>query len=294
MQNSATRTAALSILAILLLGACHSEEIGGAKFNEEASKQETIYKSQGEQRPSGYVIDRSLSSYAETLVPEFGILLAGLGPNDRWLDIGAGMGQAILDYFDPKYGASQPAGQRSHESKAQAVAISIEDRRTSDWHQTVARVGEKRMQYLFDKRLRDYSFAELGKFQIVTDVIGGFSYTEYLSLFVEKVLGFLVLNGSFFTVLQDVHSADGKNKPYYEGSPYLTEIANASGSEVRVCSWLKSITCVEVTCELRTEWKPPIEVYQIRKVCNEVTVPALELVHYAAGTPPERGFQLTR
>jgi hypothetical protein len=102
----------------------------------------------------------------------------------------------------------------------------------------------------------------------------------------------LEVNGSFYTVLQDVHSEAGTNKPYYAGAPFLTQIANATGAEVRVCSWLKNITCVEVTCELKMPWKPPIETYSIRKVCNDVTVPGLWPTHYTAGTPPERGFHL--
>lgn len=205
------------------------------------------------------------------------------------MDIGAGMGQAILDYCTAVYDLTHP---ERRGKKAQAVAMSIEDRRTPAWHQAAASLGENQLQYLFNRRLREYSLEELGQFQVITDFIGGFSYTENLSLFVEKVLAFLGINGSFYTVLQDVHFEDGSNKPYYTGAPFLTEIAKADGSEVKVCSWLKSIACVEVTCELRTGWKPPIEVYRIHKVCNNVTVPALVPTHYEAGTPPERRFEL--
>ena len=140
--------------------------------------------------------------------------------------------------------------------------------------------------------MREYSPGELGRFQVITDVIGGFSYTSNLSQFMEKTLGVLAAGGDFHTVLQDVHSEDGQNEPHYTGSPYLTGITNADGSEMRVCSWLKSIACVQVTCELRKAWIPPIEVYHIHKVCNDVEVPALAPVHYEAGTPPERRFQL--
>jgi hypothetical protein len=59
-----------------------------------------------------------------------------------------------------------------------------------------------------------------------------------------------------------------------------------------MCSWLKSISCVEVTCEAKSGWKPPLEVYRVRKVCDNVTVPGLAPVHFEAGTPPERGFRL--
>jgi hypothetical protein len=108
----------------------------------------------------------------------------------------------------------------------------------------------------------------------------------------EQVLAALEVNGSFFTVLADVSSQGGGNQPYYEGSPYLTAIAAADGSDVKVCSWLKSINCVQVTCEFRPKWQPPLEAFHVRKVCDDVSVPALATVHFEAGTPPERGFKL--
>ena len=292
MKNTGLRIVVLLILQALWLESSHSGEPGSSRFGEERLKQEAIYHSKGDGVVEGYTVDRSLSVYAEGLCTEFDRTLANLGPKDRWLDIGAGKGHAILDYYSPDYDLAHPEGRERRGKKAQAVAISIEDRRTPLWRENAASLGGNQIQYLFNRRLREYSLEELGQFQLITDVIGGFSYTENLSLFVEKVLGFLDLNGSFYTLLQDVHSEEGTNRPYYAGSPFLTEIANADGSEVRMCSWLKSIACVEVTCELRADWQPPVEAYRIRKACNDVTVPALVPINYEAGTPPQRRYQL--
>jgi hypothetical protein len=292
LKNTGIRLAILLVFQAPWLGTAHSQRPGSPKIDEQISIQEGIYQSQGEKTPEGYVVDRSLLSYSFTLSAGFERSLANLGPDDRWLDIGAGQGRALLDYYTPRYDSMHAEGRERRGKKARAVAISIEDRRTPLWHQTAAGLEANQIQYLFGRRLREFSLEELGRFQLITDVIGGFSYSLDLSLFVEKTLGFLELKGSFYTLLQDVHSEGGTNKPYYAGSPFLTEIAHADGSEVKVCSWLKSITCVEVTCELRTDWNPPIEVYSIHKVCNGVTVPALALIHYEAGTPPERRFQL--
>jgi len=284
--------AVLLILQSLCLPQARGADTATAVFGDELGKQDEIYRSRGEQRPDGYVIDRSLLVYTYTLPDDFGRSLARLGAHDRWLDIGAGRGQAIVDYFNGSTDAMFPAAAARGEARAQVVAMSIEDRRTPLWNETAAGAGAGRMKYLSGKRLREYAPEELGKFQIITDVIGGFSYTPNLSQFMERVLSILERGGSFFTVLQDVHGDGAENKPYYDGSPYLTEIATASGSEVRVCSWLKSIACVEVTCEFKAGWTPPIEVFGVRKVCNEVAVPPLVTIHYAAGTPPERGFRL--
>jgi len=261
------------------------------KFKAEISRQESIYRSEGDRVPSGYTIDRTLQNYADALATGFDEALAQLGPGDRWLDIGAGKGQAILDYFAPNYDLSHPDGRERRGTKARVVAISIEDRRTADWQLSAASLGNQ-LQYLFDRRLRDYKLEELGQFQIITDVIGGFSYTTDLTLFMEKVAGLLALDGSFYSVLQDVHSEAGTHRPYYDKAPYLTEIKDASGADVKICTWLKSISCVHVTCELKKGWRPPVEAFQVQKVCNDVRVPALTPVHYEAGTPPERRFVL--
>lgn len=284
-QRNWIRLVALVALQTLCLGTSHSQVEGIPPLGEEISRQDHIYWSYGGQTREGYTVDRGLADYGSVLAFEFHNALENLGPKDRWLDIGAGEGQAILDYFGPE-------GWEQRGRKAQVVAMSIEDRRTSRWHQVAAGVEASRLRYVHNRRLRDYSVEELGRFQIITDVIGGFSYTEDLSEFVEKVLGFLDLNGSFYTVLQDVRSEIETRQPHYAGSPYLTEITNTDGSAGRVCAWLKSISCVVATCEPRTNWVPPIEAYAIRKVCDNVTVPPLTPTHYQAGTPPERRFRV--
>jgi hypothetical protein len=283
----------ISLAATALFAApSFAQSTDSAKFKSEIVKQESIYRSEGDRTPSGYTVDRTLENYVDALATGFDQALAALGPADRWLDIGAGKGQAILDYFGPKYDFAHPEGRERRGKKAGAVAMSIEDRRTPEWQMRAASLGGNQLQYLFDRRLREYSAEEVGQFQVITDVIGGFSYTTDLTLFMQKVLGMLAVDGSFFSVLQDVQSEAGTNQPYYDKSPYLTEIKDSTGTDVKICSWLKSISCVQVTCELKKGWRPPVEAFQVQKVCNDVKVPPLTPVHYEAGTPPERRFQL--
>lgn len=292
MENSAIRVLVLLALPPLWLAASYAADTGGATIKKEFSKEELIYRSKGKSIPEGYTIDRSLADYMEMLSAGFDRALDGLGPNDRWLDVGAGQGKAILDYFTSRGDSVQSESGLRPGKQVQAVAISIEDRRTHIWRQTAASLGANQIRYLFNRRLREYSLEELGQFRVITDVIGGFSYTDDLSLYMEKVLGFLGVNGSFYTVLADVRSEDGKNRPYYADSPFSTAIAAADRSEVSVCSWLKSISCVEVTCEPKQGWSPPIEAFRIRKFCNDIKVPTLVLTNYEAATPPGRQYHM--
>jgi hypothetical protein len=261
-------------------------------FDIEKSRQQSIYHAREEARLEGYVIDRGLAAYALALMPGFEQAVERLGPTDRWLDIGAGRGQAMIDYHTPPVETEESAPTQPRR-RASTVAMSIEDRRTEAWHRTAAGIAPERMRYLFNKPLRDYSTAELGgSFQLISDVIGGFSYTEDLSRFMTKVLDILAIHGSFYTVHQDVMSETGDNKPHYPNEPFLTRIRTADDKDISICAWLKQISCVEVSCESKSGWVPPIQTYRVRKICDETTVPRLERLEYTAGTPPQRVFRL--
>ena len=279
------------IVQSLWLTAGWTQELPQPRIEEEVSKQEKIYRSRGADVPRGYTVNRGLSDYAELLPSGFCHALAGLGSSDRWLDIGAGSGQAILDYYAPEDNAAegQKCAGAAAGGKARAVALSIEDRRTDEWRHRAASLGDDRIRYLFGKRLREYSAEELGKFQIITDVYGGFSYTEHLSRFVDKVLSFLEVGGEFYTLAPGVHLEQGKDKL---GILYLTELEDAAGRPMKVCSWLKQATCVAVICESRRDGKRPTELIKIRKLCGGTSVPRMKLVEFEAGYPPSRRFQL--
>lgn len=258
----------------------------------EVTRQQDIYRSRGPATPGGYTIDRALPTYARGLNAGFLQELAALRSSDRWLDIGAGEGRAVMEYCTAPNHALPEGFQPRAVGRAKALAMSIEDRRTPAWHQAAADLPEGQMGYVFGKSMGEYAAGELGQFQLITDVMGGFSYTPRLSTFMEKTLGVLAVNGTFYTVLADVSSESQSNAPHYAGAPHLTQIRNGEGGELKICNWLKRIGCVEVTCEFKSDWTPPIESYRIRKVCENVTVPVLQLDHYQAGTPPERRFRL--
>ena len=283
-----TGVAVLMILRALGPAAGWAQEPAQSRIEEETSKQKKIYQSRGADVPDGYVTNRGLSDYAGLLPSGFCDALGRLGTSDRWLDIGAGAGQAILDYYAPPDPAAPAEKCARPGGLASAIAMSIEDRRTDAWHQLAASLGE-RIRYLSGQSLRHYSLEELGKFQIITDVYGGFSYTEDLSRFMEKVLSVLEVGGGFYTIVQYVHLQAAKDSP---ATWYQTELVDAAGRGEKMCSWLKKTSCVQVSCESKSAWDPPTEQINIRKVCSDVSVPRMKLVKFEAGNPPNRRFQL--
>lgn len=290
-KTAATGVAVLIVIVLQLLGLAVGwpQEPTEPRLDKEFDKQEKIYRSQGTDVPSGYVTNRGLPDYLELLPSGFCDALGSRGSSDRWLDIGAGSGQAILDYYAPDNEATPSKKCSGAGGRMRAVALSIEDRRTDEWQRHAARLGDDRIRYLSGKRLRNYSPEEIGKFQIITDVYGGFSYTEDLFVFVETVLSLLDVDGAFYTVVQNVDLEASKDNPT---KGYQTELVDAGGRGVKVCSWLKKTTCAKVVCESKSDWDSPSELINIRKVCSDVSVPRMKLLKYEAGNPPGRRFQL--
>ena len=292
LQTMGTCLAILFALQAFAPGTGWSQDSAEREISKELAEQEEIFLSRGDDTPSGYVTDRGLSAYVEDLPSGFCDALAKLGSSDRWLDVGAGAGEAILDYYAPKDSAAPHKKCAGSGVKARAVAMSIEDRRTEKWRKRVAVLGDDRIRYLSGKRLRQYSRDELGKFKIITDVFGGFSYSEDLSLFMEKVLSFLEVGGTFFTLIQNVDLEHDKDNP--GETSYQTEIEDPAGNDVTVCSWLKKISCVNVACDSKSDWDSPAELITIHKVCGDVSVPHITLLEFDAGNPPTRRFLLRR
>lgn len=292
---SNTRTSFL-LLVLPLLGlllpapAAHSAEASDP-FARERALQEQIYRSRGDAQPAGYVTDRSLLSYTHTLAAGFDDALAALGPDQRWLDLGAGEGRAVLDYYGARFDAMHPT---RNAGKARAVALSIEDRRTARWHARAAAPGGERIAYLAGRRLRDYAPAELGRFELISDVAGGFSYTGDLAGYTARVLAALTVGGRFFTMLTDVASPAGTAQPWFTRERFLTTLEYPDGGELAVCDWLQRIRCAEVICETRMHWQPPVETFIVRKTCESVHVPPLQPLAFEAGTPPARRFGAAR
>jgi hypothetical protein len=285
-KATAARLIVVIVIALQSLGASSVQEPVQPRIDQEFLKQEKIYRRQGAE---SYTANRGLAKYSEVLPTGFCDALSKLGSSDRWLDIGAGEGMAILDYYAPQHDAGSAEKCGGAGPRARAVAISIEDRRTDKWREQAGSVDGDRLQYLSGKRLSQYSLEELGKFQLITDVYGGFTYTDNLSRFVEKALSLLEIGGAFYTVLSSVHLENGKEKL---GTWYRTELVDGASRPVTVCSWLKQTTCTKVTCESKSDRDEPSELIKIRKLCSGVSVPRMNTVEYTAGTPPERRFQL--
>src|SRR5262245_21099611 len=127
VKGSKTAAARLAVLIVIVvqplgLAAVWPQEPAEPRLGEEFDKQEKIYRSRGADVPRGYVTNRGLSDYGELLPSGFCDTLAKLGGSDRWLDIGAGAAEAILDYYAPQEDVTPAQKCGRSAEKARAVA----------------------------------------------------------------------------------------------------------------------------------------------------------------------------
>src|SRR5262245_550957 len=100
--------AAIAVMLACQLSWVDAPRAAAPATDAELKKQDAVYESRGENVPAGYVVDRSLLAYGAALPAGFDQSLAELGAAERWLDIGAGEGKAILDYYAPRYDSMHP------------------------------------------------------------------------------------------------------------------------------------------------------------------------------------------
>jgi hypothetical protein len=155
VQGWNTAAAPLAVLIVIVLEALGWELAGhrnplnrGSTRNSPSRKKSTQSRRRSSQRLRH---QPRLSDYAQLLPSGFCDALGSLGTSDRWLDVGTGEGQAILDYYAPVDDAV-PAGKCAQlAGRARSVAMSIEDRRTDKWQQQAASLGDDRISYLSAK-----------------------------------------------------------------------------------------------------------------------------------------------
>jgi SAM-dependent methyltransferase len=207
---------------------------------------------------NNFTTSRNLTDYDSVF--KLRPLLAKMTAKQRWLDSGAGRAIAQLEYLSlfKKYEFSSP----------QLVALAYK----KPWFVTSKKINFK---YLSGRKLEDYTTTELGKFDLITDFFGPFSYTEN---------AIQVLN-----VYLDILNVGGTLKIYFT-SPHNV-VYNKNNEIVSLETWLiqnlnkNSISdAFEVTFEKGT-------LTVIRKKEQVFKLPALELNYFYADLPPIRKYK---
>jgi hypothetical protein len=222
--------------------------------------------------------DRRWHHYHRTF-PGFTDRLLRPGQPVRWFDSGAGEGYAASDVLDPqKYAQYVDSTSGSNleinltEAQKRVVRGMIETPEANRPLVTILSYriernieASPRLRSITGRFFEDIEDSELGRFDIITDVYGVFSYTPSVDRTLARYLGMLEPNGAI----------------YLHFEAFVTSIKTSDGRELKILDWLRNIEGISVQNLERdsflitrtSESMPRIPQLVLEKVINDFPPP---------------------
>ena len=199
-----------------------------------------------------FITNRDLTEYMHQLHPHFVGALRKLGPENHWIDLGAGKAIAQTQYLKT-FDHIQKA------PFATAVAFKI-DR----WLPLPSFKGKLQVR---EGAFEAQDTSTWRKADVITDVMGVLSYTRDLSTSLQKVVDLLNVNGEL----------------YIEFAPWVTSVQDA-GTQHKFLGFLERIDGLQVTGNFG--------IVKVVKKREHIQIPRMELVLYREDYPPYRAFKV--
>jgi len=206
---------------------------------------------------NSFVTSRGLVQYKMSLHPAFSLELSRLGPEQVWMDLGGGRGNAVEQFL-------QDFSDLGRAPRVVLVSYSLGFLRSlSDFN--------GRLQVFKGRYWEDIPQREIPSVNLVSDFFGVLSYTHDLSLCLQKVFDSLVVGGHLF-----LHSTH-----------YITHIRNRAQKVLSLTEFLSSIEGLEV--------EGKFGILKVKKAQANVQIPKLRLVGLDNGPRPAvRVFDLAQ
>jgi len=230
---------------------------------------------------------RDLGEYRRIVGGRFQERLGALRPDQHWIDMGAGDAVAIREYYKGLQGTkgARTTALAYSEPLDDTVEITTSAGRTVQgvepfrgpkyeaFQQFASETPEFRP--MFGKMLDEYSLDEIGKADLVTDVMGPLSYAERMD--------------GVFAKYADITNVGGEIHTHI---PHQTFIVDAAGKQVPIAEFAREWIGQSRGLELVEVGDAGAEGTRIvvRKVGEDVRVPELTLKALGAGKPPIREY----
>ena len=178
------------------------------------AKQEKILPQPGRRRSARLLTGRRISRTTRDFFPPASATRsAGLAPRtDGWISARA-QGRLYSTTTHPKTSRRRLEKCARSGGKARAVAMSIEDRRTDNWQQQAASLGDDRIRYLSGGLCGTIRARSLENSRSLPTCTAASPIPKTCPGSLEKVLSLLETGGVFYTIVQNVHLDGGKDKP---------------------------------------------------------------------------------
>lgn len=217
-------------------------------------------------------IERLLEHYKYLLGDDFRKKLASLNtPEHHWIDSGAGLGYATGEYVKSEEGS------RTHVTAISRYVPLLKREYLGGigWFpikyiRKIESETQGRLRFLSGKPFEKISNAEIGKADLITDLLGTFSYSEDPSTVLQKYLDLLKPDGELYLYLGNGSRSTVSDPSNLNGYSFISQ-------------WLTNIQGInaEVTSN---------GTVRITKTTMEVKVPQLKMLHTTADSPPIRKY----
>lgn len=208
--------------------------------------------------------ERSLADYKSELGKGFAKRLSALGPDQIWVDFGAGIARPQLEYL--REGSS---------AKAQTLAIAYKYPGNLDTLRRKIQQEELNLRYLEGQWIEKM---ELQPFDLGTDVFGPFSYSNEMDEVLKKYLDAMKPDGSLFIDFLN-YFADGSD---------FSSVVTSTGERISVAEWIGRIPGLKVEFINVDDYSFTVV---IRKSGEPIRIPRLAVVNFLPGIPPRRWFR---
>lgn len=221
---------------------------------------------------SDFISDRRLIMYTK-LLPGLKERITQATEDHHWIDLGAGNGRAIFDYYSLSNG------------QARVTAISYSESAFKGSNKTKLTDEQiSKFRFLNRKLFEEIPLDHLEPADTISDLFGVITYAPDLKLVLSKALGLLKPNGLLF-----IYNGMNSSKP-------VTSLQAMDGSKGNIGDYLSRSRNLEVTViKYSRGLYFQEEAYLIRKIgeFNPSDLPDLELVKYDdGGRPPSRIYNI--
>lgn len=235
-------------------------------------KATTIVENNSFETSRGLITEDLSEGYFQDFGDAFKRKLLSLSAKDHWIDLGAGDGLAIFQYYS------------KFDGRASTQGISYKE--TPGFIDEVEGKLPINSEYLSGRLFEEISQAELKPADIITDYFGVISYTKHLSLVLKKTLSALKTEGSLFIY-------QGSDKTRFSTSIYIKNYMPdgpiPSNKPQSIANFLRLIPGLDVLTHQVGKDTISVEIIK-RADFKPDNIPNLVLIDYLEDGPPKRVF----
>lgn len=268
ISRSELASAVDELRPLLIYGLPVQEEISRLLNNRHDAFAHAIASNEKTVRKSHFVTDRGLAEYRFFLGPGFFRRLKALGPQDHWMDIGAGSANAMNDYFHYAQKGLLPMPRMT------AVTISAAPIKRRSLFRS------RKFRYWAGRPFEEYPDRELGHADLLTDLFGATTYSLRFDVVLEKMARRLKPEGI----------------AYFSIKTAKLVIRAGSGKRIKVKDWLGAIKGIRII-EARRYYhflENSLLRVAFQRTTAPLETPPLELValeHNDASPSPRRTYR---